>query len=197
MFAIWGELSPDNVNCHQPHLSLTIQASIDHHHGRRLTWWEVPERWTSQVERRCDYLKCYWRVCFPSDSSIYTTDLNRIKNPLIGIPKEQLLRDVEDFAIEHQLTDIKPWLIKGALVAQSPHHADKIQELDEEDVRILNEEVILLIACHDPLLRHVGYASLETTQSSVYDYFSQFDRCSCSRMGSNRYVLLWTRDKCV
>jgi hypothetical protein len=69
---------------------------------------------------------------------------NRIKNPLIGIPKEQLIRDVEEFATENNLTDITPWLIKGALVAQSPHHIDKISELDEDDVRVLTEEVCSL-----------------------------------------------------
>lgn len=66
---------------------------------------------------------------------------HRIRNPLIGIPKHQLLSDVETFANKHNLTDILPTLIKGALVAQSPHHADKITELDDEDRRVLNEEV--------------------------------------------------------
>jgi len=63
-----------------------------------------------------------------------------IRNPLAGIPKEQLLRDVEEFATAHEITDILPVLIKGALVSQSPHHADKIRELDDEDRRILAEE---------------------------------------------------------
>lgn len=64
----------------------------------------------------------------------------RIRNPLAGIPKGQLVRDVEEFATAHEITDILPTLIKGALVAQSPHHADKIQELDEEDRLVLTEE---------------------------------------------------------
>ena len=65
----------------------------------------------------------------------------RIKNPLVGIPKDQLIRDVEDFATEFDLTDITPYLIKGALVAQNPTHIDTIHELDEEDRRVLTEEV--------------------------------------------------------
>ncbi|KAB8290873.1 hypothetical protein EYC80_008510 [Monilinia laxa] len=64
-----------------------------------------------------------------------------IRNPLIGIPKHQLLQDVEAFATKHGISDILPILTKGALVAQSPHHADKITELDDEDRRVLIEEV--------------------------------------------------------
>lgn len=64
----------------------------------------------------------------------------RIKNPLIGIPKAQLIQDVEYFARENDLNDITPYLIKGALVAQSPHHIGRIPELNEEDRRVLSEE---------------------------------------------------------
>jgi hypothetical protein len=65
----------------------------------------------------------------------------RIKNPLTGIPRDQLIKDVEEFAAEFQITELTPYLIKGALVAQSPSHIDKIVELDDEDRRILAEEV--------------------------------------------------------
>ncbi|THV44957.1 hypothetical protein BGAL_0551g00010 [Botrytis galanthina] len=83
---------------------------------------------------------------FPRKGGIDLTQLSanttgEIRNPLIGIPKHQLLADVETFANKHNLTDILPNLIKGALVAQSPHHADKITELDDEDRRVLEEEV--------------------------------------------------------
>jgi len=64
-----------------------------------------------------------------------------IKNPLIGIPKHQLLQDVEAFANEYELQDIKPYLVKGALVAQSPGHIDNIAELDDEDRRVIHEEI--------------------------------------------------------
>ncbi|KAK0103840.1 hypothetical protein ONS96_004950 [Cadophora gregata f. sp. sojae] len=64
-----------------------------------------------------------------------------IKNPLVGIPKDQLIRDVEDFAAEFDLADITPYLIKGALVAQNPARIDTIHELDDEDRRVLTEEV--------------------------------------------------------
>jgi nitrogen-specific signal transduction histidine kinase len=68
-------------------------------------------------------------------------DLHRIKNPLAGISKAQLIQDVEQFASDNDLTDITENLIKGALVAQSPHHIDQIHELNDEDRRILHEEV--------------------------------------------------------
>ena len=66
---------------------------------------------------------------------------SRIKNPLAGIPKDQLLQDVEQYAQEHDLNDILPLLKKGALVAQSPGDMETIPELDEEDRRVLRAEV--------------------------------------------------------
>jgi hypothetical protein len=42
----------------------------------------------------------------------------RIQNPLAGIPRAQLLREVEEFAKEKDLTDILPILTKGALCKQ-------------------------------------------------------------------------------
>jgi hypothetical protein len=65
---------------------------------------------------------------------------HRIKNPLVGIPKDQLMRDVETFAGANNLTDILPVLRKGALVAQSPLHFQSIPELDEDDRRVLLDE---------------------------------------------------------
>jgi hypothetical protein len=65
----------------------------------------------------------------------------RIRNPLIGIPKHQLLQDVEAFANQYELQEIKPYLIKGALVAQNPGHLDNIVELDDEDRRVVHEEI--------------------------------------------------------
>lgn len=59
----------------------------------------------------------------------------------MGIPKSQLLSDVDDFATRYDLQDIKPLLIKGALIAQAPSHVDKIVELDDEDRRVIVEEV--------------------------------------------------------
>ncbi|KAG9769660.1 Polyol transporter 5 [Exophiala dermatitidis] len=64
-----------------------------------------------------------------------------VRNPLVGIPREQLLQDVENYASENQLTDILPLLRKGALVAQSPHAIEHIPDLDESERQLLREEV--------------------------------------------------------
>jgi MFS family permease len=59
----------------------------------------------------------------------------------VGIPKEQLLANVEEFAKDRGLEEHLPILIKGALVAQSPALIDDITELDETDRVALREEV--------------------------------------------------------
>ena len=65
----------------------------------------------------------------------------RIKNPLVGIPKDQLMEDVEHFYTQHGLLDIADDLRKGALVAQSPHAIEHIGELDETDRALLRREI--------------------------------------------------------
>lgn len=57
------------------------------------------------------------------------------------MPKEELLSDVSLFAKEHQLEEIEPLLVKGALVAQSPALFEEIEELDESERIALREEV--------------------------------------------------------
>ena len=70
-----------------------------------------------------------------------TLSLYRIKNPLAGVPKAQLLSDVEQFAEERDMTDILVFLKKGALVAQDPPSFETIEELDENDKIPLRREV--------------------------------------------------------
>lgn len=69
----------------------------------------------------------------------------RIKNPLRGIPYDQLMRDVEAFAQEKGLEDKIPLLRKGALVAQTPEtYGDDItgvDALDEAEKLALRDEV--------------------------------------------------------
>lgn len=64
-----------------------------------------------------------------------------IRNPLTDVPKAELLSDVSLFAKEHQLEEIEPLLIKGALVAQSPALFEEIEELDDGDRIAFREEV--------------------------------------------------------
>ncbi|KAK2744937.1 hypothetical protein FQN57_004066 [Myotisia sp. PD_48] len=72
----------------------------------------------------------------------YTENLTgEIKNPLVGIPREQLLEDVQHFANQHGFQDIVPLMEKGALVAQSPRDFENMPELDESDRVALREEV--------------------------------------------------------
>jgi hypothetical protein len=57
----------------------------------------------------------------------------RIRNPLGGIPRSHLLRNVEAFAQEKDLTDILPLLKKGAVLAQSPVEFETLDLLSDED----------------------------------------------------------------
>jgi hypothetical protein len=64
-----------------------------------------------------------------------------IRNPLKGIPQDQLFANVEDFQRTKGLpSDILPLLQKGALVAQNPAAFESINELDEEEKQALREE---------------------------------------------------------
>jgi hypothetical protein len=65
----------------------------------------------------------------------------RIRNPLVGVPKEKLFKDIEVFARDNQLTDIVDLLKKGALAAQDPTAIEKIEEFDDSDRAELQYEV--------------------------------------------------------
>lgn len=65
-----------------------------------------------------------------------------IRNPLRGISRDQLLKDVAQFQHDKGLPDdILPVLRKGALVAQNPAGFETIEDLDESDKQTLREEV--------------------------------------------------------
>lgn len=63
-----------------------------------------------------------------------------ILNPLAGIPKVELMQNVEMYAHQHDLMDVVDLLKKGALVAQSPDRLHEIQELSDEDRHMLERE---------------------------------------------------------
>ena len=67
--------------------------------------------------------------------------MHRIRNPLLGVSREDLMADVESFAAETGLTDITELLRKGALVAQSPFHLEYIPELSDSERDSLRNEV--------------------------------------------------------
>ncbi|KAJ7152887.1 hypothetical protein C8R46DRAFT_1357327 [Mycena filopes] len=64
----------------------------------------------------------------------------KLANPLRGVSREQLMRDVEQFAEEKGLKHLLPELRKGALVAQEPEAFESIDLLDEEDKYHLRRE---------------------------------------------------------
>lgn len=59
---------------------------------------------------------------------------------MVGIPKPELFDQVEAYAKDHSLEDIVPLLKKGALAAQHPESPELIEELNQSEVRILQEE---------------------------------------------------------
>lgn len=65
----------------------------------------------------------------------------KIQNPLAHISTEQLLGDVDAFAAEHQLEDIRDLLRKGALVAANPPEFETVEGLDPAEVSALRREV--------------------------------------------------------
>lgn len=65
----------------------------------------------------------------------------KLPNPLHGISREQLLDDVTTFQKEKGLPDdILPLLKKGALVAQDTDGFENLEEIDDDDRRVLREE---------------------------------------------------------
>jgi hypothetical protein len=62
------------------------------------------------------------------------------ENPLADVPKDTLLRNVEEFCQEHDLMEQCDIMKRGALAAKSPGNIDDIAELTEEDKAILEHE---------------------------------------------------------
>lgn len=67
----------------------------------------------------------------------------RIRNPLAGIPKAQLMLDVEAWCAKHLLTEELPIFRKGALIAQNPpafHSIDGDEKLSVEEIEAIEFE---------------------------------------------------------
>ncbi|KAL4810310.1 hypothetical protein BDV18DRAFT_55872 [Aspergillus unguis] len=72
-------------------------------------------------------------------------DLNKnisakIKNPLADLTETQVLRDVEEFAQEYELTDLLPDLRKGSLIARDPENFRAVPGITPEDVQVIQDE---------------------------------------------------------
>lgn len=82
-------------------------------------------------------------------SAIKASDLShnleaKIKNPLAGIPKHELMAQVEEFAAEKGVTEYIDFLKKGALVAQDPDNYQEIHgehKLDDAEIYSLQREM--------------------------------------------------------
>ncbi|KAI4914095.1 hypothetical protein J4E90_005816 [Alternaria incomplexa] len=96
---------------------------VDEHHERKTSIFDDEQKRKESVARLTANLE------------------GEIRNPLVDIPREQLLANVHDFATEHQLTDVEPLLVKGALLAQSPALFEDLEELDENDRTAIREEI--------------------------------------------------------
>ncbi|KAH8164555.1 hypothetical protein CIB48_g3693 [Xylaria polymorpha] len=69
----------------------------------------------------------------------------KIINPLEGIPRDQLMRDVEAFVEEKGLQEHVAYFRKGALIAQNPacfEDIDGPEALDETEKTILRDEIL-------------------------------------------------------
>lgn len=64
-----------------------------------------------------------------------------IKNPLVGIPKDELFANVQEFAEKGDMVEYVELLRKGALIAQNPADFENIAELDESDREAIRNEI--------------------------------------------------------
>lgn len=73
-----------------------------------------------------------YRGIFDLDGSQTVSD--KFENPLAGISKRQLFKDVEKFCRDHDMMDHLETFKKGALLAQSPTTFKEMEELSQQDV---------------------------------------------------------------
>jgi len=90
----------------------------------------------------------------------------KLKNPLAGFSKAELMQDVEEFAREKDLEDILPLLKKGALVAQDPKKFEEIEELDETERNFLQME--RTHRWHQPWMMYFMTSKYVCQDSSTY-----------------------------
>ena len=80
----------------------------------------------------------------PNLYDVDTTDTHALtavfENPLEGIPREQLMLDVEQFCQEHGLNDHVEVMKKGALVSQRPYAIQEMDELTPDEKEVLARE---------------------------------------------------------
>lgn len=70
----------------------------------------------------------------------HVEEINKQKNPLASLTKDELLADVEAFAREKSLEHILDDLKRGALVAQDPKKFESLDELSDSEKELLRRE---------------------------------------------------------
>ena len=92
---------------------------------------------TEQHEKKSDSVGGY-----AADADVVPrSKLNALfENPLAGISEEQLFKDVDDFCNKFNLMGHNEAFRKGALVAQSPHTAQDMDYLNDQDKAVLLRE---------------------------------------------------------
>lgn len=66
----------------------------------------------------------------------------RIKNPLLGIPRDKLRIKVDRFVDENGLDDIRELCHKGSLVGQKPADFENLTEIDETEKQAFRDEIL-------------------------------------------------------
>jgi hypothetical protein len=100
---------------------------------------------TRRSSRALSFLSAPSRPAYHVNEAYINRVNDRIHNPLRGIPRDVLLRRVEKFAAEKDLTEYTALLQKGALVAQDPTNYEDITgeyALTEVEIEDLRNEVL-------------------------------------------------------
>lgn len=66
----------------------------------------------------------------------------KIRNPLAHLSEQEIISDVTTFASENQLDDIRPLLIKGAMVAKDPAAFESVPDITEIEKDAIRNEVL-------------------------------------------------------
>ncbi|KAI8301891.1 hypothetical protein K4K61_008420 [Colletotrichum sp. SAR11_59] len=80
----------------------------------------------------------------PPDKAARSSTAALLRNPLVGLSHDELIKDVDTFTDKYGLTEYKEEFRKGALVAQASNRPDAfetITALNEEEKAMLRREV--------------------------------------------------------
>jgi sugar porter (SP) family MFS transporter len=93
---------------------------------------------------------------------------------LAHVSPEQLRIDVENFAKEHQLTELTPLLMKGALVAKDPPAFESVEGLTEDEKTAIRNEVLHKWRQPKSLFFTIILCSIGAAVQSVFPTFTSY-----------------------